>query len=164
LQFFAGLLVQIAELQDELKLIRLGFNIAATTTMINTYVGTHGGSFAYLEWYLVSALVLSLPLFVITPFGTIVSTSLQVVQANVKQTWNWPSHGDDDAANENLGSREHVQNKVAGLSDGARNMDDDSAMIMEILKPWLADPLGLGYCCTCFILSFETRHPYCNPA
>lgn len=143
LQFFAGMLVQIADLQNELKSIRLGFNIVATATMINTYVGTHQGSFAYLEWYLVSALVLTLPLFVVTPLGTMFST-IPTMLYHLKPTFAWPNNGNNATTTENLGSGELVQHGDVAAPNRKRDADNDSQIDQEILKPWKEDPLGIG--------------------
>jgi len=144
LQFFAGLLVQIADLRNELKSIRLGFNVVATATVINTYIGTHQGSFAYLEWYLVSVLVITLPFFVAIPFGTMLST-FPKAKYYLKSTLTWPNDGNDLATTNNLRSGEFVQNreKVPPHRESTDN-DSDSELVQEILIPWKQDPLGIG--------------------
>lgn len=73
IQFIAGTFGDIWGLKEELRALRIGFNIIIFAVLVATILSTNRGSLAALEWYLVSSIVLILPFYVSWPlrFGFI---------------------------------------------------------------------------------------------
>jgi len=139
LQFASALIVSVAALivtekglEEDLLYIRLGFNIIGTCTMINTYINTSQGSFAYLEWYLVTLLVFTLPLLAWPPTTSISFMAIVNSYTIVKDYLKWED-----------GVEPHEKRR-----DASSSLDDFLAQlsigVANIIEPYLEDPFGIG--------------------
>jgi hypothetical protein len=69
IQWGTIILALIAGVEDEIKSTRRGFNVVSLAVLVNTFISATNGSFAALELFIVSTLVVFLSLYFIVPFG-----------------------------------------------------------------------------------------------
>lgn len=68
LQWFTSVLVTFTGVENEAHAILTGFNIIGLAVLANLYLSTISGGLATLEWYIISGLVIFLPLLISVPF------------------------------------------------------------------------------------------------
>jgi len=69
IQWGTIILALIAGVEDEIKSTRRGFNVVSLAVLVNTFISAMNGSFAALELFIVSMLVVFLSVYFIVPFG-----------------------------------------------------------------------------------------------
>lgn len=139
LQFGAGLIGLACGLDKELESLRRGFNIITFTILVYLFISANRGSFALLEWYIVSLLILLLP-GVVLPFPY--TYTWEIIQKT----------GEGNQLPEGAGTA-NQQASTVGDEEAKPTSEDSPANEPPTLelkrqintKPFLQDPIGVGF-------------------
>lgn len=133
-------LAQILKLQESISAAVQGTVVIMLAVLINTYISTAKGSFAALEWFIVSILVLFLPLWVAIPyFDSFIGKNAKVVTKRIIDS---PRYIRESAA---WLWRAQNQQRVAGYQTTLGQPPNPNDYKFEFPSDYDENPVGTGF-------------------
>lgn len=168
IQFGVGLIGVLFGLVDETKGTRFGFNVLYLALLIILIRNTVEGSFALLEWYIVTGLLFLLPATLLLVNSTSIDWFLSdddedetENQGKNKQT----ESSEPEASKSNGGPSSSAADEAEKSPDPSEQSDSDEARMEESIKTlanernrmFLTDAIGLGFLYLLYAIFFFTQ-------